>query len=517
MNLAPKFFQEVIEQVPIGIMFLRAGDVVYANGAALAMFGYDSISQILKQKFFDALLPTLSQNLQRCSSQQQSQYYDEVTGYTRQGTTIDVEVNVLYREVSNDVDTIITVRDVTKRKIAERDRDLWIKEQEALSLIDRTLIGEMDLEKILDVITQQVLSLLHCDWTAIVVCDVGAGIAQWKTVKGNRVKYSKDKFVINDLWQSLLWTKDILLCDAAHTSAVCALQSIPELVQEGIVSLVIVPLRVEDVPKGCLFVGFREDHDFSGREVRQLITMAEKNALAILNAQLYSDLMQREKELEKLSGVRIQAQEEERRKIAREIHDGLGQLLTAIKFNLEILEDTIEKTPEQQERINDMKSLLDNVMVAARELSYNLMPSILDDFGVIPALQVFCDQVSQRTGNRILFQAHGVTGRFNLDWEIGLYRIVQESLQLFQKCGIDGDVDIQLFNSSNGLRLIIEGLARYNKNNAPIPIEHDSIDVVSIRERASLIGGTVSIDWQGSAGITLCIDVPYSGGDVQSI
>jgi len=515
MNLAPKFFQEVIEQIPLGIMFLRSGGVVYANTAALAMFGYDSISQIPEQKFFDALLPTLSQNLQRRTSRQPSEYYDEVAGYTRQGTTIDVEVNVLYREESNDVDTIVTVRDVTKRKIAEHDRDLWIKEQEALSLIDRTLIGEMDLEKILNVITEQVLSLLHGDLAAIVICDVADGTVQWKSVNGNKLQFSKNKFLLSDLWQSLIWTKDVQLCDAAHTSAVCALQNIPELVQEGIVSLAIVPLRVEDVPKGCLFVGFREDHDFSGREVRQLLTMAEKNALAILNAQLYSDLMQREKELEKLSGIRMQAQEEERRKIAREIHDGLGQLLTAIKFNLEILEDIIEKTPEQQERINDMKSLLDNVMTAARELSYNLMPSILDDFGLIPALQVFCDQVSQRTGNKVLFQSHGVTKRFNLEWEIGLYRIVQESLQLFQKCGIDGDVDIQLFDSSSGLRLIIEGMACDKNGNTPVPIEHDSIDVVSIRERASLIGGTVSIDWEGSAGVTLCVDVPHLGEEME--
>ena len=98
---------------------------------------------------------------------------------------------------------------------------------------------------------------------------------------------------------------------------------------------------VEGKQKGMLVVGYRQYHDFAGREMRLLISLAEKNSIAMVNVQLYTDLLQREKELEILSGARVQAQEDERRRIAREIHDGLGQMLTAIKFNLEILEDMI--------------------------------------------------------------------------------------------------------------------------------------------------------------------------------
>ena len=163
-------------------------------------------------------------------------------------------------------------------------------------------------------------------------------------------------FLPNETLSDILKTKELLIIQNASTDSKYPLSQLSIIGEEKLISSAWLPLIVEGKHRGMLVVGYRQQHDFAGREMRLLNSIAEKHSIAMVNAQLYTDLLQREKELEILSGARVQAQEDERRRIAREIHDGLGQMLTAIKFNLEILEDTITAGKDERERIDDMKN-----------------------------------------------------------------------------------------------------------------------------------------------------------------
>lgn len=511
MTLTVDVIRSIVEQLPEGILVLKGSDLVYANPALLTIFGYSSKEEIPADKFVDVILPAVITFLK--NEKDHLPFQVEMIGFRRDGTTIDVDVRMVPLETS-DATVLLLIRDITEKKIEERQQALFLKEQEALSVIDRTLLGETNLDTLLHVITEQTVSLLQADWAAIVLYDSKTETAQWKAVVGGKTEFPLEPFSVEGLWHSVVHSKELQLCDSSHTSALCALQGIRKLVDEEIVSLALVPLRTETEAKGALLVGYRQEKEFSGRDIRLLLSMAEKNSLAMLNAQLYADLYQREAEMEKLAGVRVQAQEEERRKIAREIHDGLGQLLTAIKFNLEILEDALQVSGEQKERIDDMKRLLDNVMQAARELSYNLMPSVLDDFGVVPALQVYCDQVAQRYGYTVTFQAHGISERLPAEWEVGLYRIVQESLMMLQKLGTIRETEVQLLKLPHYIRLTVEAETDENGKNSFSRIG-DDIDIVSIRERASLLGGTLSLDTSGERSVLLCVEIPCPTPELQ--
>ena len=317
-------------------------------------------------------------------------------------------------------------------------------------------------------------------------------------------------FQPNETLQDILKNKEPLIIQNSTPHTRYPLFRLSIVGEEKLVSSAWLPLNVEGKQKGMLVVGYRQYHDFAGREMRLLVSLAEKNSIAMVNAQLYTDLLQREKELEILSSARVQAQEDERRRIAREIHDGLGQMLTAIKFNLEILEDMIATGKDERDRIDDMKNLLDNVMKEARELSYNLMPSVLDDFGLAPALQLLSEQFSNRTNVKVQFQAHGITDRLDSNLEIGLYRIAQESLNNVSKHAEATEVNLQIIRHSKGIRLVIEdnGKGITNQTSFIRVTGKGGMGLPGMRDRASSIGGALTVDSTPNHGTLITVEVP---------
>jgi signal transduction histidine kinase len=352
------------------------------------------------------------------------------------------------------------------------------------------------------------LNLTRAHFSAVLLFD--DPYMQWISICGNTLQHTAEMFSPNETLRDILKNEDPLIMQNSTTNTRYPLSQLSIVEEEKLISIAWLPLIVEGKHKGMLVVGYRQYHDFAGREMRLLISLAEKHSIAMVNSQLYTDLLQREKELEILSSARVQAQDDERRRIAREIHDGLGQMLTAIKFNLEILEDMITPGKDERERIDDMKNLLDSVMKEAREISYNLMPSVLDDFGLAPALQLLSEQFANRTNVKVQFQAHGITDRFDPNLEIGLYRIAQESLNNISKHAEATEVNLQIINHNNGIRLVIEdnGKGITTQPSLIRATGKGGMGLPGMRERASSIGGSLTIDSTPNNGTLITVEVP---------
>jgi len=187
-------------------------------------------------------------------------------------------------------------------------------------------------------------------------------------------------------------------------------------------------------------------------------------------------------------------------------------MLTAIKFNLEILEDMISAGKEERERIDDMKNLLDSVMKEARELSYNLMPSVLEDFGLSPALQLLSEQFANRTNIKTNFQAHGISSRLDPQLEIALYRIVQETLNNVSKHSKATEVNLQVIRHTNSIRLMIEdnGKGISKKPSLSRSSGTGGMGLVSMRERAASFGGKFIIDSSPQSGTMISVEIPLT-------
>src|SRR5579863_8912632 len=123
----------------------------------------------------------------------------------------------------------------------------------------------------------------------------------------------------------------------------------------------------------------------------------------------------------------INAQEQERQRIARELHDETSQVLTSLLISLAVLEESIT-TPEARKRIADTRALAHSTLRAIRTLSIDLRPSALDDLGLLPALRWYIKEYQQKVGVAVEFSASGLKERLPAEMETALYRVIQESL-----------------------------------------------------------------------------------------
>ena len=507
-------YRSIVESSLDGIMIIQDGKLVYVNPSAVHLFGYGQSEDMQKLNLADTIAPPHRASLEiiqegRLLGDEVLRNY-EMRGITKQGKMIDLETNAHIIEWNDRFAVQASFRDITKRKMLKREESLWLWEQETLSNIDRKLVGIMDLKKIFDAILQQTLNLTRAHFAGVLLFDEQQPSVQWKAICGNTLQHTLKSFKPPEAFDAILKNERPNIIHDSNANELFPLSQIPIIGEEKIVSTAWMPLIVEGKHKGMIVVGYRHTHDFVGREMRLLHSLAEKHSIAMVNAQLYADLLQREKELEILSGARVQAQEDERRRIAREIHDGLGQMLTAIKFNLEILEDMITVGREGQDRIHDMKGLLDDVMKEAREISHNLMPSVLDDFGLTPALQLLSEQFTNRTDVKAHFHTSGITERLDPQIEIGLYRIAQESLNNVAKHAEATEVNLQFIRHPEGIRLVIEdnGKGITEKPDIVRATGKGGMGLVSMRERAASFGGVLTIDSTPKSGTFITIEIP---------
>ena len=522
-ELARKFqesqenYQNIVESSLDGIVIIHDGRLVFVNASAVRIFGYDSADEMKELSFAKTIAPS-----SRFLSLEEGQRHligedflrnHEIKGVTKQGKIIDLEVNAKLVAWNGEPGVHASIRDVTERKLLERELALWLWEQETLSTIDRQLVSSVDLQTVLNTICFQAKMLTRSDWSGVMMVDRATNQVRWRAVKGNQVPLREEPFELGKAHLVIIQKREPYVMKDFGLSPELPTEEFPPFGEENIVSAARFPLIVDHEIRGQLVVGYRQHHDFSPREIRLLSSLAEKSSIALANAQLYDNLLARERELELLSGARSRAQEEERRRIAREIHDSLGQMLTAIKFSIEILEDTVDvQDDENRQRIADIKSLLDNAMAEAREISYNLMPSVLVDFGLVPAIQLLCEQFAKRNNLKVYVHTSGVDNRLDPTMEIGLYRIAQEAQNNIAKHAAAQEVNVQLIGTPKNIRLMVEDDGKGFRVHRPDPRagKRHGMGLVSMRERAASFNGTFALDSSLGRGTEIIVEIPLT-------
>lgn len=229
--------------------------------------------------------------------------------------------------------------------------------------------------------------------------------------------------------------------------------------------------------------------------------------------QIEEEVRQQRENLRQLSSRVLNAQEKEREKIAHELHDDLGQALTAIRINLAELElDAKEKDLERvTERIDESKSLIESSLGQIREMAHELRPSLLDDLGLTSAIRWFLNQFKRRMNIVLSFQVVGEEYRLAREIEIVIYRIIQESCTNIAKHANAHRVEIIIEYSPERLTLSIEddgkGFSLPEHNQKEKPTEQ-GFGILGIQERAHTIGGTVEIESSPGHGTLIRLTLP---------
>ena len=220
------------------------------------------------------------------------------------------------------------------------------------------------------------------------------------------------------------------------------------------------------------------------------------------------ELRYRNLELQTLSRRLVEVQEAERRHVARELHDEIGQVLTGLKLSLEL----IPKVPENAVKANleESKNLVNELMGKVREMSLDLRPAMLDDLGLLPTLLWYFERFTARTQVEVGFEHTGLDRRFLPEVETTAYRIVQEALtNVARHAGADG-VSVRLWSNDEVLGLSIEDHGA-GFDAADESILNKSNGLAGMRERATLLGGRLTLESAPGLGTNLFAELPFSG------
>jgi PAS domain S-box-containing protein len=281
-------------------------------------------------------------------------------------------------------------------------------------------------------------------------------------------------------------------------------------------SFVIVPIDSGKKLLGSFSVATVEkERVFTNSEITFVQTLTNHLAIAVENARLMELVKEQTENLRILSQRVITAQEKERRRIAQELHDEIGQTLTVMKINMEMSKQKIPSEFTQViDRIRDNEDLVSQTLDKVRNLTTDLSPPMLDDFGLIPTLKWYIDSFSKRTNIKITLQSDDCRGRFPFDVEMVLYRIAQEALTNVAKHARATQVLIALEKKNNYAILSVRdnGIGFDIKK---VLSEHKGkkgFGLFNIKERVKLLNGNFSITSKPKKGTRLQVRIPCPGG-----
>jgi len=253
---------------------------------------------------------------------------------------------------------------------------------------------------------------------------------------------------------------------------------------------------------------------FKIKETIQNLTASEKNALQLANEltlanNVLKDSYEREQKIR--SASLIEGQENERKTIAMELHDSIGQYLMTMKYKIEDLSPA--NNSDEADKKYELQQLVKQTIQDTRKISFNLMPSILTDFGLATALKSLSDNISHTSGISIDFENTSAFKRLKSIAEINLYRIVQESLSNAVKYSEADEIQIKLFTKGEAIVLTVYDNGKGFDTAALKNEEHDRIKsgngMSNIKERALMLSGSVTIESLIGEGTKVTVAIPF--------
>ncbi|MGL6278099.1 MAG: GAF domain-containing sensor histidine kinase [Gaiella sp.] len=260
-----------------------------------------------------------------------------------------------------------------------------------------------------------------------------------------------------------------------------------------------VPIMLRGAAYGNLYLTEKAGGaDFTDEDEDLTTLLAAQAAVAIGNA--------RRVERDALARA-VQAQETERRRLARELHDGTGQALTSILLGLSAVERALT-LEDARAAASSLRELVVGTLQDVRRLAVELRPKALDDFGLGPALERLGQSVRETSGVDVQVGAHLSGGRLPADVETAVYRISQEALANVLRHAAARHASIVVTRREGSASIVIEDDGRGFDTAQPV----EGMGLAAMRERVRLLDGTLVVESSSGHGTTILVDLPLRGG-----
>ena len=294
------------------------------------------------------------------------------------------------------------------------------------------------------------------------------------------------------------------------------LEVYPTLAAEELKSITCVHLCSKGEVLGNLCVATRGSSGLGSVDSALLASVAQQIAVAVENAKLYRELQQKEALRGELLRKVISAQEEERKRIARELHDETSQALAALVLALETASVAPARdVDEMKERISSIKPRAVRMLEEVRKLTLDLRPTILDDLGLIPAIRWYAENRLKPLGVKVQLETSGIDRRLPPQMETALFRVVQEAVSNIAKHAEAENVVISLNITSTTAVIEVEDDGK-GFDLAALSRQVDKgqgLGLMGMQERVALFSGMMTVETAPGAGTQLRIEVPLEGSE----
>lgn len=205
----------------------------------------------------------------------------------------------------------------------------------------------------------------------------------------------------------------------------------------------------------------------------------------------------------------IQAQEEERKRVAREIHDGPAQSLANLNFRFDFARKMLDKDLDKAKKeLEDLKDIVKNSVQDVRKIIYDLRPMSLDDLGLIPTLKKYIKKFIEQTELEIKFQLRGEKVNLPECYQITIFRLVQEALNNIENHAQATRGRVLMEYTKKYLNILVEDNGRGFEREE---VEDDRFGLISMRERCELLDGELTINSQSGVGTKVIVKIPIEG------
>jgi PAS domain S-box-containing protein len=283
---------------------------------------------------------------------------------------------------------------------------------------------------------------------------------------------------------------------------------------EWVRSFAAAPLFDERGLIGVLALFCAEAEYFTPIHLELLEGFASHAGTATRNARLFEAVSAGRRELQRLSSKIVDAQEEERRRISRELHDEVGQALTAVIMNTDFLDTEFadQGPPLAHERLADIANLARATLQQIRDLSLRLRPAMLDELGLVPTLRWFTERFSKRMKIDVQLSIDlEEEDRLDSVVETTLYRCVQEALTNVARHAEASTVEVRLSHADGGVRLVVEDDgAGFDPEPEPRSGgRYPGLGLIGIRERIATLAGSLKIQSEPGGGTRIEVEIEH--------
>ena len=422
---------------------------------------------------------------------------------------LEISISPLFDRNGKVAQIVALTRDVTgskelEKRIFEVNRHLL-----ALNSLASTASQSLSLDVILNGALDKALELVDAEVGSILLVDDKVEAAHAYRIYRGLPAQSVGGIASLELAKKISESGETLVVDGISGDSVVP----PAIIAEGLRAFVSVPLKSKKRVVGVLNVASRTQRPFPQQEIQLLTSFGQQLGIAVENARLYQELQVKEQMRTDLLRRIISAQEDERHRVARELHDVTSQALATLAVGVEALGALPGScSKELQTQLEGVRSLLAATSKDVHKLIYDLRPSLLDDLGLSAALRSCAHNSLDAAGVEVHFEIDGEEKRLPPEVEIALFRIVQEAI-----------VNVSRHAHAESVYVSLE----FKENKVCVQIEDDGagfdfsqgfisrgigrgVGLLGMKERAELVGGTLTIDTRPRGGTRVLVEIPSS-------